>query len=453
MKRDMNKIKGFASNSVTIFEYGYLSADLENAYCAKISAQSFYYLERLALTQDNKTNELLRLCDYQGAKAIKVMNYVGVIQTPFGEHIEILPKIARRLPDANASSTGEALAREALLNMLKHLKHFRHIESSDSQVAALKMPLLEVFIRQFLQSVNQLVKRGLRSDYVRREDNQSFLKGKLLTSKQLKHNLINQHCFYVEYDEYLQDRPINRLIHTALNKVAGLAQLNSHQKLCRELLFAFADIPLSKCIKNDFTSLRLDRGMDYYHTPLAWTRLILEGDSPISMQGKANALSLLFPMEAVFEAYVGSILKSVVRQEYRLEEQRSFRSLVVHEHKKWFKLKPDFLVLNQKDTVLVMDSKWKLLNSSKANGYEKYGLSQADFYQMFAYGHKYLEGQGQLVLIYPVSETFKEPIQASFDYDSNLKLWVVPFDIDPAVKDVDRLKLPDGLDLDVFRDC
>jgi 5-methylcytosine-specific restriction enzyme subunit McrC len=30
----------------------------------------------------------------------------------------------------------------------------------------------------------------------------------------------------------------------------------------------------------------------------------------------------------------------------------------------------------------------------KNNGTDKYGLSQADFYQMFAYGHKYLKGGG-----------------------------------------------------------
>lgn len=97
-----------------------------------------------------------------------------------------------------------------------------------------------------------------------------------------------------------------------------------------------------------------------------------------------------------------------------------------------------------------MDTKWKQLNSNKTSGTDKYGLSQADFYQMFAYGHKYLAGQGQLVLIYPATETFKEPIQSSFDYDANLKLWVVPFDIDPAVKDGDRMKLPGGFDLDIF---
>ena len=122
--------------------------------------------------------------------------------------------------------------------MLRHLRAFRHIETEEALITAKQMPLMEVFIRQFLQSVNHLIKQGLRSEYVRREDNQPFMKGKLLHSQQLKHNFVNRHRFYVEYDEYLQDRPVNRLLHSALKKVAGYTRSNASQKLCRELSFA-----------------------------------------------------------------------------------------------------------------------------------------------------------------------------------------------------------------------
>ena len=75
--------------------------------------------------------------------------------------------------------------------------------------------------------------------------------------------------------------------------------------------------------------------------------------------------------------------------------------LVRFGNKSWFRLKPDLLVKQGKSTALVMDTKWKLLDSRKNNGTDKLGLSQADFYQMFAYGHKYLQGSGDIVLIYP----------------------------------------------------
>ncbi|WP_257813292.1 McrC family protein [Burkholderia glumae] len=39
----------------------------------------------------------------------------------------------------------------------------------------------------------------------------------------------------------------------------------------------------------------------------------------------------------------------------------------------------------------------QLIDGSKANNAEKYGLSQADFYQLHAYGQAYLDGQGDVV--------------------------------------------------------
>lgn len=335
-------------------------------------------------------------------------------------------------------------SRSALLNMLRHLKDFRHIETTDARIATHSMPLLEVFVWQFLQSVNHLVKRGLRSEYVRREGNQTFMKGKLLVARQLRHNLVNQHRFYVEYDEYLQDRPVNRLIHTALHKVAGFARGNASQKLCRELSFAFNDVPLSRNIQKDFSAMRLNRGMEYYHKPLAWARLILDGYSPLSMHGQADAISLLFPMEALFEAYVASILRRQLVQPYWLKEQASQYSLVRYGNHDWFRLKPDLLIMTGKAPVFVLDTKWKLLDSHKENGTDKFGLSQTDFYQMFAYGQKYLDGQGDMALIYPKTDQFSQPMPYSFDFNDGLKLWVLPFDIADGVADKHRLSLPHG---------
>ena len=193
----------------TIFEFGYIVSSITSppSGCCVISAKSFDWLEKQCLKQDEEHRKLLRYCTYKGVKAFQVQNYVGVISTPYGEQIEVLPKIVRTAKD---DTDQEDSSRKSFLNMLRHLKQFRNIESSDSMISAHKMPLLEVFIRQFLLSVNTLVKRGLRSDYKRVEENQTFLKGRLLVAKQLRHNLVNQHEFYVEYDEFLPDRPVNR---------------------------------------------------------------------------------------------------------------------------------------------------------------------------------------------------------------------------------------------------
>ncbi len=78
--------------------------------------------------------------------------------------------------------------------------------------------------------------------------------------------------------------------------------------------------------------------------------------------------------------------------------------------------------------VLVLDTKWKLLDSLKANGSEKYGLSQGDFYQLQAYGQSHLDGKGDVVLIYPRTDSFGRPLPVfEFPKSGGLRLWVLPF--------------------------
>ncbi len=77
---------------------------------------------------------------------------------------------------------------------------------------------------------------------------------------------------------------------------------------------------------------------------------------------------------------------------------------------------------------MVLDTKWKLLDDKKATGSDKYGLDQGDFYQLHAYGQSYLDGRGDVVLIYPRTAVFDEPLPVfEFPKSKGLRLWVLPF--------------------------
>jgi 5-methylcytosine-specific restriction enzyme subunit McrC len=94
----------------------------------------------------------------------------------------------------------------------------------------------------------------------------------------------------------------------------------------------------------------------------------------------------------------------------------------------WFRLRPDLLVRDTDRDLLVLDTKWKLLDALKSNETDKYGLSQGDFYQLHAYGQSYLDGQGDVVLIYPRTAAFDSPLPVfEFPKPDGLRLWVLPF--------------------------
>ena len=417
-------------NSLTIFEFDKVVEGKAGAVGHIVPQRVFTWLEMQSLRNDDHAPTWLKPTQLSGKRAIQVTSYVGVIRAPCGFQIEVLPKTGRN------SSPDEA--RTLLIEMLKCLAGFRHIKTANADLVAERMPLLEVFIQQFLLAVGSLVKRGLRSDYVVRQDNLFALRGRLLVARQISQNLVRRDRFFTEHDEFSQDRAENRLIHTALRDVLALCRSQESQRVARELSFVFADVPLSIDVALDIQRVRLDRGMSYYESALNWAKLILQGLSPISGMGIHHAPSLLFPMEAVFEAYVEKHLARQLRGDFVLKSQASSQHLVAHNEQRWFRLKPDLLVKHKHSTRLVLDTKWKLLDESKKNGREKYQLSQADFYQLYAYGHHYLDGAGDIILIYPMTDTFSEPLPV-FDFPKTIgmRLWVLPFCLKER-----RLKFP-----------
>ena len=364
----------------------------------------------------------LRLTQHRGRRVVQVTSFVGVIRAPDGTQIEVLPKLGKDIRG------GVNEARQLLIEMLCCLKGFRHLKTDSAKISAARMPLLEVFIGEFLRTVERIVKRGLRSDYSSRQDNIFALRGKLLMGPHLRQNLFRADRFFTEHDEFSTDRPENRLLHTALRRVLILSTSQANQQLGRELQFIFAEVPASVEPRLDFQRVKPDRGMGYYADALAWARLIVDEESPLTGVGVHGAPSLLFPMEAVFEAFVAKHLARQLKPSLILKSQARSHHLVRHRDQNWFRLKPDLLIRDGVRDAVVLDTKWKLLNGVKANGTEKYGLSQADFYQLQAYGQSYLDGRGDVVLIYPKTGAFARPLPVfEFPKTKGLRLWVLPF--------------------------
>lgn len=147
------------------------------------------------------------------------------------------------------------------------------------------------------------------------------------------------------------------------------------------------------------------------------------------MVGNHRGLSFLFPMPMLFERYIAKQLARKLPPSLRIREQVSSLGLVEDKDQTWFRLKLDIVVYDKKRVVTVIDTKWKRLNVSLENTIDKYNLNQSDIYQLFAYGEKYLQVNGELYLIYPKYDDLKSPLDG-FYYHENLKLNVVPYDLE-----------------------
>lgn len=64
------------------------------------------------------------------------------------------------------------------------------------------MNLYEVFINIYIQEVRNLVKKGLRSDYLPLEDNLYFYKGQLMVQGHIKRNHVHKECLGICGSEF-----------------------------------------------------------------------------------------------------------------------------------------------------------------------------------------------------------------------------------------------------------
>ncbi|MGC6653498.1 5-methylcytosine restriction system specificity protein McrC, partial [Escherichia coli] len=82
---------------------------------------------------------------------------------------------------------------------------------------------------------------------------------------------------------------------------------------------------------------------------------------------------------------------------WRVDAQVSSKNLISYNGKALFKLRPDICLRPRKSTtgsVITCDVKWKIVNGRK----DSLEQSQADLYQMLAYGLNYQEGEGDMIL-------------------------------------------------------
>ena len=418
------------STLITVREYARLTINAVEPSLdrAQVSATAFDWLCKQSESFSKAGAALVQV---EGRHWLRLDSYVGVLETPCGTRLEILPK---HFEDGDCEVQSRALLRR----MIQRSLNLKPREVGPAALELYNAPLSEWVMGQFLAAFDHLIKRGMRFDYQRVEEEQRYLCGQLNVVAQMRQPPARQHFFQVRHDIFVADRAENRLLKLALERVCKATQEPANWRLAHELHSLLQEVPASSLVREDFRAWRTDRLMAHYQPIKPWCELILNQQMPVAVAGEWQGISLLFPMEKLFERYVEAWLRRSLPLEAKLTAQASSEYLCEHNHGRMFRLEPDLLV-RQGSQCWVLDTKWKRLNAADRD--RKYGLNQSDFYQLFAYGQKYLQGRGELVLIYPRREAFQQALPP-FDFGGGLRLWVLPFDMDAErLLDSDLLSL------------
>ncbi|WP_340111967.1 McrC family protein [Maribellus mangrovi] len=398
--------------------------------CIYLDGASFQNLVGFVAENNDTNSEVEQAFSFhrkRGKDFIRVKNFVGVLETRRGTVIEVLPKIYndKSLTDIEKKSKSKTL----LFKMLRTLRNAPFKSIDQAHLKASKVPIIEVFIAVFIMEMELLLKKGIKHFYNSLNRNQRFLKGRLLFTDNLKHNLSHREKFFVQYDEYNADIPQNRILKATLIYLKEKSRSSKNISEIQNLLSLFEDVRMPPNIEKDLLKINgQSRLFSHYQTVLQWAKVFLLNKSFLSYNGNHLNTAILFPMETLFESYAAYRIKQFDSNwEVSIQDRKHYLLHDLGLDTDKFRLKPDIVIKTATNTTIA-DTKWKLINEDlpKIN----YNISQSDMYQLYAYGKKYqnYDENIHLVLIYPKSETFTNSLH--FKFESNLFIDAIPFDFE-----------------------
>ena len=352
---------------------------------------------------------------------VRFKNYVGVLHLS-RLTIEILPK-ADNHPDA--SEEGKDGWRNLLIDMLRISGLSKVGSVSKAHQRLRNNTLLELYLKQFLDECDEVLRRGMVKTYRRQRGNVGALKGQLVFATHLRKNLIRQDRFFTEHQVYDHGHLANHVLHEALNVVERISANAELRSTARKLLLRFPDMPKAPPIQaSTFVKLGGGRKLEHYSDALGLAKLILLNFSPDLRRGEDDVLAILFDMNVLWERFIHRILqRDLGKSGYNVSYQNAKRFWNTR------LVKPDLVLTTPQGERVIVDTKWKLIRGDRP--------SDADLKQMFVYNLFWQTDRS--ILLYPGARTWSgdwgrfhrgNPLPKSEVYDDHhyckvaaLKVW------------------------------
>ena len=281
---------------------------------------------------------------------VRAQQVVGILAVP-GITVEILPKV-----DAD-----DGAVRAALIHMLAVVKDLRIHHGDLAAMDTQRQDLLELLIRLFADRLLTAVRRGLPRRYVLHEEDLAVLRGRLNVKRQFTSLLASPDLIACRFDELSVDTPLNRVLKAAAKGMVKRTRSWDNRRRLHELLARLDNVADSASPLEE--PVALDRTNTAFHDVYRLAVLFLKGEWQQTASGEASGFSLLFPMNGLFEEFVGmSLQKALGADRVRLQgpeegAERPPRHLV----------RPD-IVVDKHSRPVVLDTKWSALGATAEQG-------------------------------------------------------------------------------------
>ena len=295
-----------------------------------------------------------------------------------GASVEILPKI----------DCPNGAVRRALVHMLSVAHGLPVADSEMARLATQGETLLEFLVGVFADRLLAAVRRGLPHRYRRRQDDLLLFRGKLDIPRQISRHIVRPHLLACHFDELSADAPLARVLKATVTRLRSVTRRAANVRRLAELSARFEYVGESSDPLRE--PVALDRTNAAFHRLYAWSCLFLSGQWQSTTTGRTEGVALLFPMNDLFEMFVGRVVQSVLAPG-AAQLQQVGRYALTARGQPMFALRPDIVVNNE----IVIDTKWKTLIPND----RVVGIAQSDVYQLLAYARAY--EATRVVMLYP----------------------------------------------------
>lgn len=347
----------------------------------------FYKLKKYI--QDNNLEN-----DYEFFKISKDIiipqNFVGTI--PLDDfQIEILPKI----PLVENNIEAEKIR---FLEILQSIDYFKEKIFSNSKIGITDTSILEIFIYLFIEEVEKILKKGLIYRYIDKNQNLNVFKGKLDINNHIKYNFSHKEKFFMKFGEFSVDSLENIIIKLTIQKLKKISVNSKNKENLNKIGHYFENVSILENSIENLKYLTFDRMNDYYKNAIQWAKIFLSNkSSSIFLTNNKEIISVLFPMETIFENYIANKLLNIIQEKFyselliKIQDSSCslFSNISLNNTKidnNILRIRPDIVIKNKNTKeIFILDTKWKILNKLD----DKFKISTEDIYQMLAYVKTY----------------------------------------------------------------
>ena len=332
---------------------------------------------------------------------LTVGQMVGVIAAP-GCSLEILPKIDA--VDAT-SVEGRRTIRARLVRMLDVAFGLDIGEGAVSAMARQAEGLLDILIRLFADKLLTETRRGHPRSYIEHKEDLSALRGRLNVVRQFTVHAVRPDRLACHFDALSSDIALLQVMKACVLTLRSYARASDTVRKLDELRFVLSDVSDISLAALPWHSVQIDRTNRRWEALFGIARLFLKREWQATHRDPAagQGITLLFPMNDLFEAYIAVLTRRSLRPARLIVETQGGRLFCLIEEgeqgRRRFQTRPDIIIRDDREgsPVAIVDTKWKRLSPTLEEG--NHGVSQADVYQMMAYGQLY--GCADLLLLYP----------------------------------------------------